>query len=714
VFEGHVKALQARRNADLIREKVLLIIDGSGHNAWADILHGTRVAIPPSVVEFQLSENLLRSIVTNAVAQHVTQLFHFHCDSKADRESRERARVDRAWANHLSQEQDFNGVFGQALHMAMATGFCPVHRYWRDDLNFDPYEPLYHKQDEMQAGWAMPQRGMVDVWVGNPFDTTFNSGAKYGSVQAMRYGRVLPADQVRAAFEGNPFTDMKSFEGSTKLPSAAIYQRIVSRWTDLGLSAHGSPAWSGGRENEELISIVCEERAPGTDPDYPNGRLIVIGVPGAADTYQGRGEGKHVALLADQDLPAGGFSWENVYSHDQFDSITGAAAAEPWADSQQRYNLYISIERELMERARRAPTVINGHVNDDDLEFDGWTVIQAEGGTGVNARTLEVSGNALSAIQNMIERTRNDLFTIGGYQAASRGESQPGAAAAKVLFESRQDDSVHGPRDVVFRRTVCDFMQGCWKLMKAYGDVPWLLNVVGEEFEHLVNPEVGSQDLSEDPPQYRLTQAFGSTLEGRANEVITLSQTIVEDRPLLGWDETRAAYPGDVFGDSSDPRSVQKRRAKTVVAEIRRAADQAQAQLEQAQQQLAAVPPMWQGQAQQALALQSQQVVPMVIQDIETRFPMKRSDDLMAFIGSLTELVQDETENPIARAVGEWKLDRYFEWQMMMAQGMGAPLQIPRPGDEQKPTQQLNDPRTEGGLDSEVSDLTQQAQQGAA
>src|SRR5512146_3247167 len=57
VFEGHKKALRSRRQADLLREKLLLHIDGSGDSQWADILGGVRVAIPREISPWRRSEN---------------------------------------------------------------------------------------------------------------------------------------------------------------------------------------------------------------------------------------------------------------------------------------------------------------------------------------------------------------------------------------------------------------------------------------------------------------------------------------------------------------------------------------------------------------------------------------------------------------------------------------------------------------------------------
>src|SRR5690349_16057720 len=72
VYDAHRKALQSRRRRDLTGEKILLHIEGSGDNQWADLYRGQRVAIPREVSEFRVSEPLLGTIVENQVAYHCT------------------------------------------------------------------------------------------------------------------------------------------------------------------------------------------------------------------------------------------------------------------------------------------------------------------------------------------------------------------------------------------------------------------------------------------------------------------------------------------------------------------------------------------------------------------------------------------------------------------------------------------------------------------
>lgn len=680
IAEAHRKALQARRERDLISEKLLLHIDGSGDLQWADIFEGQRVEIPRFLSEFRDTENLLRPIVDNAVAQHVTMPLHYFADSTPDRESKEKALVDTVWMNHVAEEQDFNGKFAEALYLAIPAGFAPVHRYWSESPS-GLYEPVEYGVAPGAQGFE-PTRGNLHVWVGNPFDTSFNAGAKRGKIGVCRYGRVLPASAVREAFQHIPAA--RSLEGSTRMPSAAIYQRLARQWvSETGLSLHGSPALTGtDKGDEELIALICEEIAPGYDPRYPQGWLSIIAIPGSADIRRDRGNASHAVLLADQPLPAGDFSWSLFYSHA---GRSGDPHGKPWAEDidqlQVKLNMVISKEWEVINRQAGAPIVAPaGAIGEDMADFGGYNLLEIEPSMGGwQPRVMEWPSQVLTSLEKKAERIRNQMFTIGGYQAASRGEGSSGQAFRAIVALQQADDTIHGPVQMMFKRSAVDFARGCWRQMKTYGDVPWLVNVTGDEYAHLAEPWVDKTRLSDEPPRYRLTNAFGASIELRAQEVLNLVTTQGADgQPFLRTDEARRQYPNQfIFDDEGDPKAVQKRRAKTVSTGIRqmvRAFRQQTGFDEQAIAQRVAqdLPPEWQEQAvEQAI----QQAAMQVVQKVETRFKRSRSDDLQAHIAALIEIEQDETEDPIARAVASWRLDRYYEWQQMMAmQGAPSPM----------------------------------------
>ncbi|KKK80461.1 hypothetical protein LCGC14_2823250, partial [marine sediment metagenome] len=277
VLDGHRHGLQSRFQRDLLSEKLLLHIDGAGDFQWAEIYMGQKVEIPRWVSEFRKSENILRLVVDNAVAHHTTMPLRYFADSLPDRRAKDRALIDALWMNYLAWQQDLNSLFADALYMAMAAGFCPVHRYWRDDTA-DMHEPIDPGDEDPEADQLrsfLESPGMIDCWIGNPFDTVFDRGAKRGSVYSCSYGRMLPAQMVRNAFDY--VEGVRGLQGTTKLPSASVNQRIARKWQTEGLGIHGSPVITHRRETEdstdELLYTICKETAPGVDRDWPDGRL---------------------------------------------------------------------------------------------------------------------------------------------------------------------------------------------------------------------------------------------------------------------------------------------------------------------------------------------------------------------------------------------------------------------------------------------------------
>ena len=46
LLQAHREGLRSRRQHDLVWEKLLLHVDGSGDNQWAEIWHGEKIVIP--------------------------------------------------------------------------------------------------------------------------------------------------------------------------------------------------------------------------------------------------------------------------------------------------------------------------------------------------------------------------------------------------------------------------------------------------------------------------------------------------------------------------------------------------------------------------------------------------------------------------------------------------------------------------------------------
>ncbi|MFW6202271.1 MAG: hypothetical protein ACOC8B_06820 [Gemmatimonadota bacterium] len=666
VAEQHRRMLRTRRERDLTAEKYLIHIDGEGDNQYADVVRGSRVEIPKFISRYRMQENLLRPIVDNAVAHHTAQPFRFVADHKQDAESRRQAKIDAAFANHLARIQRWNAVFAEAMYLAMACGFCPVHAYWRDDLQTDPYEPLYAGRGGPQSRFK-PRLGSIDSWVGNPFDHGFNPGAKRGSIQAGTYGRVLPADLVRRAFADVLEESGTRLEGTDRLPSATTWNRVASNWRMTGLNVHGSATLNpGGEAGEELVALVCREIAPGIDPEAPDGRLTIVALQGTADTRRHEGRSDHTGeaiLLADQPLPGGRFSWELVYSHHRFDSAEGKAFVGDLDDLQVQLNLALSQRREYIQRMLHAPTLVGGVLNQDAAEYDGFTLLEVDAGAGgqIQPRTVELPGSPLSALDNHIEQLRQAIYTIGGYQAASRGESKSGDAASKVVALARADDTIHSPINQVFQDAVCDYAGLCWALMKQYGDVPWVIDVVGDDDAHIVQEYVDRTELGDRPPAYRLVSIAGATPEAHAQQLMQLVQaTGADGQPLLPTEQFRRRWPDqNLYDEESHPGAVQRRRARTVAQRIRDMARQASEQTGIPKETPEMHPAV-------------QQVAQQVFAAVEQQYRRKRDDDLGAHIEALAEITQDETEHPIARLAAEMRQTMYFQWQAMQAQQAAA------------------------------------------
>lgn len=695
VAEQHRKNLQSRRKPQLEWQRNLLRIDGRGNGQYADILYDSRVSIPQDIHPYQIQHNILRPITDNQVAWHTTMPFRFAVETKQDAREREKGRIDEAFANHVSQTQRLNNLFGQAMFMANATGFTPVHAYWRVDLSDDTYEPLYGNQG------YVPRKGMIDCWVGNPFDTTFNAGAKLGSVQASWYGRVLPVALVNQAFE--QYLNGKTLEGTTKTPSASVFQQTLRDWYHTGTSVHGSPVILGADGHEELIAIICREIAPGIDAEFPNGRLTIIGLNGTAQTDVTRGIQGESVLLADQDLPAGQFSWVNVYSHHAFDDVHGKPFAADLGDLQVQLNLAESDRKAYIARALSAPTIINGRLVDDMAEYNGFTLLETEpvAGNSGGAKVLELPSSPVQLIESRINDIKSDMYTQGGYQAASRGEQKGGPEAYRAIVALQQaDDTIHGPTNVVFRDSVSQFMGRCWNLMKTYGDVPWIVDMAGSDYAHLASSYIDRTKLSDSPPTFRLVN-FAGTPEAKMQQMLNLVTTQGGDGlPLMTTEEFRKKCPDSTLYDiDSDPRSVMKRRARTIAQAIRDAARQMSQQMEASLPPEAPMTHPWVQWAGEQVFLQ-----------IEQKYPRLQDDDLQENLLALSEITQDETEDVIARVAANRRQQLLWAWQAEMAKQQRPQPTQGQPSGSPSPTQKTA-PQEESSLDPEYINAEMHGQQ---
>ncbi len=699
IYEEHRGALRARRQRDLISEKLRLHYDGSGDLQWADIYFGERVEIPRDVSEFRKTENILRIVVDNAVAYHTTMPLRYYVESTPDRRAKEQATIDMLWANNLAQVQDFNGLFSEALYEAMYSGFCPVHAYWRDDAMQDWYEPVEPGASQpdpeqmaadliemgidpsqmepaqmeeilMEAGTEQGQEGglftgMIDCFVGNPLGTTYNRGATRNSVQWCTYERLLSADRVREHFAHMP--GVAGIEGTTRIPTASLFQRVARDWMLAGLGAHGDPTIQyrrGTDDAEELIIVLCREEAPAPENDHM-GRLQMVALPGAVDVRKGGEKASSAVLLTDQPLPGGDWSWTNFYSHHRGGDILGKPWMEDLDQIQVDLNIALSKRWEITIKMSEAPIVAPaGAITEDMADIGGYNLMEIEPSLGGwRPRVMEWPQSILEALKNEVAEKRSALYTLGGYQAASRGEAPGSRMSGKAIVTLQiADNSIHGPVNMRFRRAACDFTRRCYSQMKAYGNVPWLMEVAGDENSHLVESYIGSAELSDKAPQFQLVNSFGATPEVHAQELLELvGMRGADGQPVLRTDEFRRQYPrGMIFDDAGNPDAVRRRHAHVVAIAI---LDTTRDLREQSGFDEEDPTHPW-----------IQQAATMVFQKIETLYPRQRDDDLEAHLSRLSEITQDDSIDPIARRAAAFRQELYYEWQASMAQA-SAPVE---------------------------------------
>ena len=670
ILDLHLGGLEVRRQHDLLSEKLLLHIDAGGDLQYAEIYDNTRIVIPPNVAEYKRTDNLLRSVVDNAVAHHTASPFKFFAESPPDREAREKALMDSLWINYVSWQQDLNGQSADAMYTAMASGFCPLHAYWSESTA-DQHEPINHAAVDLEGQLNQlqnPQPGRLDIWLGNPFDTVFDNAAKRGSIHWGSYGRVLPAKPVKRVFGHMPGVD--GLQGTTTVPTASQWQRIAAKWNLDGIGRHGNPIiTNAGNNSEELLTVICREVQPGYETSWPRGRLQIIAVPELTDQKRSLRSAKAI-LLYDGDLPGGDFSFENFYSHHRGDDVHGKPWIEDMDVNQSDLDIALSERWEYIQKMKNTPMVApGGMISEDVLNLNGYDILEIEPTAGsFTPRVPQWPSDVLTALEREIDDKRSSIWRTGGYQAASRGESGGSRQAGKAILALQSaDNSIHAPVNQRFRRSMTNFAQNqCWKQMKMYGNVGWMIDIVGDEYEYMVEPYIDRTKLSDRPPAYHMVNSFGASPEARAEEVLQLSQVRTSDGlPFINNEEARNAYPDrNIFSRRANPKVVAARRAKTVAAQFHSLAREVREQTSFDE---------WDMQHPWVLEFAKQ-----VWMQIEQGFPRMRNDDLQAHIDSLTEITQDETADPIARNAALRRQDDYFKWQAMMAaQMMPAPGALP-------------------------------------
>lgn len=657
IYQGHKDGKDAKRERDLTAEKYLVHIDGEGDGQWADIFDGARVVIPPNMAGgLRLQDNLLEVMCRHAVSQLTSQPFQVLADSKADKQSRDRARVDTLFGNETIRRQSANRKVASALRFAAAYGHCPIHAVWRDDRRAEAYQPIYDVPED--GGGYGPdgvrpemRRGFVDLYVGDPWDTVYNEGATVDSVHWYSYGRVLPITQVKETFSHAP--GIEELKGATDLPSASRFQRIQAKWDyQYGVGIHGTAGVAGGFGGDELVAIICRETAPGVLEEWPDGRLEIIGVSGIADTDTdsvAQSSGTPM-LLHRGPLPGGRFSATRFYMGFRGDDVLGRPYVADIDDDQVVYNQLHTLEVEWLKRFARPQWMVSpGGLVDDTATTEDDGIVEY---MGDRPPQLAYPPAGRSPYADKMDRIFQGMARKAGWQAASRGEADSGDSGAKVVALAKADDTIFGPITQGVKDSLSEMLTTCQQLAKEYMVVPQAVTTVtGEDFSYLARPYITQDELSDDPPHYEVVSGFGATMEAKANQLLNLRKA-----GLLTDDEFWRMYPDSTMR----PPEIGSQHLKR-----KRALERAEA-----------IHVVAQG-LRETMKDMAPRLVPQAVQKVQERYPVHWTDDPMMSVEALVQVVQDSQSDPIAVQIAEAFLGQY---RQMMQQAAGPPAQPGPPG----------------------------------
>lgn len=646
VAESHRRMKAARRIRDLTAEKYAIHIDGSSGGQWAEIIDNNFVAVRPSLVaRLRLQRNLLRPMTDNMIAYHCSIPYRAVVRSAGDKKSRDQAKVSELLANHFILTQNLNECAADALAVGAAYGHGLLQVQWRDDLTEDFREPIYNTDLPEGLREAMVP-GYADLLLGDPWGTVYSEGSSRRSLYWYSYERVFPTDFLREAFAHVPGIDR--LQGRTDLPSASRHQRMLRRWFG-GQQAFGGAAIEAGRQGQELTGIICREIIPGTDSRYPNGAQIIVALNGQADPDASREGGilGQAIPLHIGDLPGRRPSHTRVYTGFRGDDILGKGYVEDLDDLQVQLNGLVTMRAEFLRRFSRPPLVARaGSLEDDTVTTEDDAIIYSHSEQA--PAFLYPPTGGMQFFDAAIAETLEQMFRIGGWQAASRGESNAGDPAAKVVALARADDTVFAPTARAFQGALVEVLQTQHMLAKQFMTVPVMARLLGEEWGHLSDPWIRAEKLSPEPPQFQLVQGFGTTPEAKAQQLITMATTQGADgTPLLTVEDFWRLWPDNsTRPPDQSAKRVRETRAQAINEEIERVVDE----------------------AKQVYAEQAQMVLPQLHNDLSLRFPLLRTDVPQLHTEVLDQIVQNEYADPLARQLARWRQDMYFDFQNMIAQ----------------------------------------------
>jgi hypothetical protein len=470
------------------------------------------------------------------------------------------------------------------------------------------------------------------------------------------YGRSLPLTQVQQAFPTAP--DLARVQGATDLQSTSRFQRIARRWQYL------NQYWSGSSvlttrypEDDPVVAIVCRETAPGVDPEWPEGRLEIVAYENNSSTSGSGGSGtKHsstdrAVLLHVGPLPGGRISCIPFYAKDRMDDPYGKPFVADLSPLQQQLNQIISMRAERLKRYSMPQLMAKtGGIEEDTSVADPDSIMF------VNSQEYPAFLNPPMGnpdYNDMLNEIQQQMFRIGGWQAASRGEGKAGDAASKVVALARADDTVFGPIVRSFKRSFINLMCTSHNLYRQYTTSPILLQSTGDEISFLRDPWISGNDMGA-KPVFEVTNGFGSTPETVAQ---SLSNLVVmrgaDGKPLMTTEEFWDKYP-DASMKPFRPNvaGTKERRQKAIKNMIEQLCQQSAAEYGE---EIKAQPQMMQ--------VLMQSIHGYVLQT----YPVLRTDSPEYCINALDELVHDPSVLPLTRMVAEMRQAIYFQWMMSMA-----------------------------------------------
>lgn len=681
IVEDHRKGKAAAFGRMLTAQKYAFHIHGEGDAQWADIVGGRQVQIPKrrdGALRHQ--DNILRPMVDYWVSYFCGQTFRTVAQHRADRRSRDFARIDTIVANQHIDEQQLNLRTMAAMYMASFNGFGILHSQWRNDV--------IQTGSETQGSYAksVAYPGFTDVFEGNPFDTIFAPSATRHSIPWISYGRTLPASLVRQAFADVP--DIEKVEGSDREPSTNWFQRMIREWTWLWggtAGAHGTSTLTGSGGSEENIALICREVMPGQYAEFPQGMLAIVGLRGASDTDSRGGQSAgNPILLHVGPLPGGVLSATLFHALVAGDDVRSKAYVADLDDDQVRLNQAITMYAAILSQYAYPQLFVpqgtqlleNQTIGDKIIEY-----IQNPGSPPPQYQ-FPGSGTNFGAILQFIGDIRNSAFRKGGWQASSRGESSgANEPAARAQFLAAQDKMIFAPTALSFRGSLVDLLRKNHALRREYQRLPMLVSSVGDELGYLAEEYIMRESLSPTPPNFQLVSGFGASSEERLsqlNELVVLRGG--DGQPILPTKRYWSLHPDQgLRPNEPDAQESRNRRAQAINVYIETVVEEF----------------MEQNQGVQVSG--NPQVIAQLSAQVWERYPPVWSDGnvLPALVESLDILIQDPSVDPGVRDVAVARQEYLLQWQMQAAgqmAGAGGQPQGGQPQAGQPQAGQLSNP----------------------